>query len=78
MDRLIQAIRRKFGIQYPKPTTEDMARIIYRINALGRRATDAEWSEIVYSVCGSNNLLLMNSQDFSDLNALLAQATTGL
>ena len=78
MERLASGIRKKFGIRYPKPTTDQLNRIIERVKALGHRASDLEWKVIVYEICGSDNLLLTEGQDFSDLNALLSQAITGI
>lgn len=78
MEQLANALKKKFGIMYPKPTTEQLKRIIEKIELLGHKASDQEWRTIVYEICGSDNLLLTEGQDFSDLNMLLAQAVSGI
>jgi len=71
-ERLRNAIRRKYGIRSPKPTDAQLNLIIARADAMTNPGED-EWRQIVYEVCGSDNLLLTEGQDFSNLNALLAQ-----
>lgn len=75
--RLAYALLRKFGLPPGKPDDYQLDRILAdmaRIEAAGRTPTEADWALSVERHVPQNGKHFYGGLDYSDLNALFAQA----